>query len=164
MDDLFYPEFDKDNYINNVKIKYIDEDKIENDEEKTCSTPVSSEPFTPQKYLFVKSMTSNNKVYKVNLDKCSCTCPHWKYNGPLICKHISAAADSSGVSISELEAKLAKYPKEEKKSIVQVKSMSYPYSKSYDVDIKNKTCTCPSYTYSKMSGFMCKHIKQVLSK
>lgn len=146
--------------------KYIEKKSIKKDSKSKCITST----FT-NKYILVKSETDSNTTYKVTLSKCSCTCPHWKYNGPIICKHILSAAKTTGISISELENNLAVYTKNIKPSykkpgthIIQVKSMTYPHNKVYDVDIINKTCSCPSFLYSTKSGFMCKHLKKVASK
>ncbi len=42
----------------------------------------------------VKSQTENDKIYSVNIMNGSCTCPHFKYSGPLVCKHIMSVQNN----------------------------------------------------------------------
>lgn len=43
----------------------------------------------------VKSETTRGVNYDVNITKCTCECPSFKYRGPLMCKHIKLVKENS---------------------------------------------------------------------
>lgn len=62
---------------------------------------------------YVKSFTQNTRTsYAVNLTKGTCSCPHFKFAGPLTCKHITKLIDNRekyGLIKSDLDT-FAAYP------------------------------------------------------
>lgn len=44
----------------------------------------------------VGSKTSSDKTYEINYHYATCTCPHFKYSGPLVCKHLKDIYDKPG--------------------------------------------------------------------
>ena len=44
--------------------------------------------YSDKVHISVPSETTDHQHYIVDIDKCTCTCPHFKYKGPLFCKHM----------------------------------------------------------------------------
>lgn len=71
-------------------------DKFNNSEKFISSSPapsessISSSTSIGSMKIEVPSMTDTSKWYIVNLAYATCTCPHFKYNTPIVCKHMQA--------------------------------------------------------------------------
>lgn len=84
-----------DNKIVSKFLKLCKE-KFNNTEKFISSSPapsessISSSTSVGSMKIEVPSMTDPSKWYTVNLAYATCTCPHFKYNTPIVCKHMQA--------------------------------------------------------------------------
>jgi hypothetical protein len=135
----------------------------------------------------IKSFTCPNTYYIIDIYNNECSCPSFTHSksDPKVCKHLGTTPESiitsnltTNVHLcncnSFTENKKCIHMKEfislyelddpiEKKSvnIIKVKSMTYN-NISYDIDLDNKTCSCPSFEYCKVLPKKCKHLNEVL--
>ncbi len=75
------------NKLDNMKL----DDEISPQIINTISPPViqsSIVPLTINSTILVNSMTENGREYELDYILGTCTCPHYKYSGPLLCKHM----------------------------------------------------------------------------
>jgi hypothetical protein len=146
----------------------------------------------PINLMQIKSDTSPNIIYDVNLNTKKCSCLYHTHTGSY-CEHIKMAEKivekskpiptlpESSVSktkiiapVTEHKENVVKHDDEigvsnflteiinqqlkthfGKNTLIKVKSFT-DSSVSYDVNLHNKTCTCPNYVHKKA---FCKHLK-----
>lgn len=126
------------------------------------------------KNIFVKSENNENVHYIVN-ENLKCSCPAFKYcknkKNPM-CKHLKKVINSKELKDTLLKYKnysLLKKIKEMKNisnisendnsDIIKVQSMTNKKIYYY-INLKEKTCTCPSFKFCKKKVKTCKHLQK----
>ena len=91
----------------------------------------------------VKSMTTPNTFYEIDMEKNSCSCPSYQFSSlvdkDFQCKHLLGT-----------------------KNTRKVKSMTTPNT-FYEIDMEKNSCSCPSYQFSSLvdKDFQCKHLLSI---
>lgn len=117
---------------------------------KTIRRILDENPNMPIPEYQIESFRSSVELsrpiyYTVNLDKMTCTCPNFFYNGHkngFQCKHIITA------SIRHFKDNILSI------KVADVRSGKLKRTVFYTVNLQNKTCTCSSFVLNKK----CKHI------
>jgi len=139
----------------NQKIESIAKDF--QDFSKECESSMNS--FNERLQEICNSFNTNTtKIgkYDVDMDNKTCSCPHFQYRlkgtGKL-CKHLKEAINNFA-SDENLYTRLYESNSDQNNMIKIGK---------YDVDVDNKTCSCPHFQY-RLKGYntLCKHLEQAL--
>ena len=116
---------------------------------------------TIKESILVPVTGSTGNVYSVDVSNGTCTCPHYVHRlkgGGGMCKHMHTAYRA--FKKEKKEKKEKDTPPIKKENLVPITGTT---GNVYNVDVCNKTCSCPHYTF-RLQGTdgICKHITQAL--